>query len=184
MKHPSSILTLLITLALSSLSISSAHATLVLGTLSSQPTNPAPQEPFTLTLELVDPSQVPVEDAFVFAEFRLTDAMEPVVANFTESSLPGIYEAVISLPEAGTYDVLLRDQTFRQEEAQATVTFAVNASNHPEGVNFIFPPTATGPQSLATWLIWVIALPIVAAIVVTVVVLRTQSTDKSAPKKA
>ena len=44
---------------------------------------------------------------------------------------------------------------------------------------FLFPPTATGPQGIATWLIWLIGLPLVVGAIVTVMVLRggVQFTD-------
>ena len=87
-----------------------------------------------------------------------------------------MYEAAVTLPEAGDYTLLLRDQTFRQEEAR--VSLAVALGQGPlfvEGENsVIFPPTATAStRSLSRWLIWVIALPILAGIVVTVLVLRS-----------
>lgn len=151
-----------------------AHATLVLGTLTSDPDTPRPREPFTVTVELVDPTQVPVEDAWVLAEFRRQGApagSEPVTARFEESERPGVYQAQVTLPEGGAYTLLLRDQTYRQEEAQAELTFNVGQRTPPEARSFIFPPTATGPQSLGVWLVWLIGLPLLAAIIVTVLVL-------------
>lgn len=150
-----------------------AHATLVLGTLTSDPAIPRPGEPFTLTLELLDPTQVPVEDAWVLAEFRQQGApedTEPVSGRFEESETPGVYRTQVILPERGRYVLLLRDQTFRQEEAQATLTFPVGRAL-AEPLEFVFPPTATGPQSLRVWLLWLIGLPLLATVVVTVLVL-------------
>jgi hypothetical protein len=155
-----------------------AHATLVLGTLTSDPAAPRPGEPFTITVELVDPTQVPVEDAWVLAEFRQQGApagSEPVTARFEEGNMPGVYQAQVTLPERGNYALLLRDQTYRQEEAQATFTFPVGRAT-AEPLRFVFPPTATGPQGLTTWLLWLIGLPLLAALIVTVLVLsRPQS---------
>jgi hypothetical protein len=151
-----------------------AHATLVLGTLSSDPAAPRPGEPFTVSVELVDPTQVPVEDAWVLGEFRQQDVpagSEPVTARFEEGNTPGVYQAQVTLPERGAYALLLRDQTFRQEEAQAELTFNVGRRTPPEARSFIFPPTATGPQGLGVWLLWLIGLPFLAAITVTVLVL-------------
>ena len=161
-----------------------AHATLVLGTLRSDPAVPRPGEPFSLTLELVDPTRVPVEDASVLAEFRQQGAPEgsrPVSTRFEESGTAGVYRAQVTLQERGVYTLLLRDQTYRQEEAQAELTLNVGQRTDPEGLSFIFPPTATGPQSLTTWLVWLIGLPLVAAVVVTVLVL-TRGHDSGSTK--
>lgn len=165
-----------------------AHATLVLGTLTSDPDAPRPSEPFTLSVELVDPTQVPVEDAWVLAEFRQQDApagSEPVTARFEESETPGVYRAQVTLPERGAYTLLLRDQTYRQEEAQAELTFNVGRETSPENLSFVFPPTATGPQSLTVWLAWLIGLPLMAAAIVTVLVLtrgKLASTEAESSK--
>lgn len=159
-----------------------AHATLVLGTLQSEPGVPRAGEPFTLTLELTDPTQVPVEDAWILAEFRTQGASEdaePISARFEETETAGVYQTQVTLPERATYSLSLRDQTFRQEEARATLTFDMRDATNPEELDFVFPPTATGQQSLSTWLLWLLGLPLVAALVVTVLVL-TDNRDNEA----
>lgn len=141
-----------------------AHATLVLGTLLSAPATPQPGEPFTVTVELVDPTQVPVEDAWVLAELRQQGApagSEPVTAHFEEGNAP----------ERGAYALPLRNQTFWQEEAQAELTFNVGRRTPPEARSFIFPSTAAGQQGPGVWLLWLIGLPFLAAITVTALVL-------------
>jgi hypothetical protein len=100
-----------------------AHAFPVLGELQVSPDTPAPGEPFTLTVTLMDPTQVPVEDAIVFAELRpqgQPDA-EPVRVDLEESDVGGTYLGTATLPEAGAYAVTMRDQTYRQEEATANL---------------------------------------------------------------
>ena len=77
----------------------------------------------------------------------------------------------LTLPDTGDWQLLLRDQTFRQEEAKAELSFPVGTGDGGAVLDFVFPPTDTG-QSVATWLVWVVALPVVAGIIVTVVVLR------------
>ena len=157
-----------------------AHATLVLGRLTSDPAAPRPGQPFTLRLELVDPTQVPVEDAWVLAEFRPEAApggTEPVTTRFEETETAGVYRARVSLPERGAYTLLLRDQTYRQEEAQAELALRVGQRTPPEGLSFIFPPTATGPQSLRTWLLWLVGLPVLAGLAVTMLVLTREPGD-------
>lgn len=174
---------LALTLLLSS-TTALAHATLVLGSLASDPVAARPGEPFTLSLELRDPTQIPVEDAWVLAEFRPQGApaeTEPVSARFEESNTPGVYRTQVALPERGRYALLLRDQTFRQEEAQATLTFPVGRAL-AEPLEFVFPPTATGPQSLRVWLLWLIGLPLLAAVVVTVLVLTLGQNEAKGSK--
>lgn len=151
-----------------------AHATLVLGALASDPAAPRPGRPFALSLELMGPTQVPVEDAWVLAEFRPAGApasAAPVSARFEESATGGRYETRITLPKPGAYTLLLRDQTYRQEEARTELTFNVGRATRPEDLAFVFPPTATGPQSLGVWLAWLIGLPLLAGVAVTVLVL-------------
>ncbi len=156
-----------------------AHATIVLGRLSSEPTTPIANEPFTLTLEMLDPSQVAVEDAIVFADFQLRS--ETTQLEFTETETPGVYQTEGVLAIAGEYQLIMRDQTFRQEEARANLSFFVTTEDDNQineaSIAFVFPPTATGSNSLTTWLIWLIGIPILAGIVVTVVVLVNPRKD-------
>ena len=149
-----------------------AHATLVLGQLEVIPARPTAAAPFNLQLTLTDPTQVPVQDAVVFAELRpeaQPDAA-PIRADFSETDA-GVYRAETDLPRAGAYEVVLRDQTYRQEEATARLEspLRVGAPNEPQG--FVFPPTATGAAGWRTWLLWLVGLPVVAALLVTVLVL-------------
>lgn len=181
----------LVTLAIMLLSLCSsvsAHATLVLGTFKVTPTQPAAGSKVTLELDLTDPTQVPIEDAYVFVELRPENApnAKPVRGDFSERS-PGIYMAEVTLPQPGSYRIKLRDQTYRQEEASATLESPLRVSGqtiggHNSAQTFNFPPTATGPASLRSWLLWLIGLPIVAAVVVTVLVLtRSSDAETDAP---
>lgn len=164
---------LLISLVWGGLSTASAHATLVLGHFEVTPARPAADAPMTLELSLEDPTQVPIQDAVVLAELRPAaqpDA-EPLRAAFTETETAGVYRADATLPRAGAYRVRLRDQTYRQEEADATLEapLRVGAPNKPQSFNF--PPTTTGSAGWRAWLLWLIGLPVVAALLVTVLVL-------------
>ncbi len=160
-----------------------AHATAVIGTLSTTPDIPQAGEPFVLRLELTDQTDLPVEDAYVLAEFRPQDAseeVEPVSSvEFAETGDAGVYETTLTLPEPGTYSLLLRDQTFRQEEARARTLFNVGSETPADALTIIFPPTAT-PASTYTWMYWVVGLPLLAAIVVTVIVLRSPPAEAKA----
>ncbi len=168
------------TLAWSFFAAALAHATLVFGTVSTEPAPVRADQPAAVVLEMRDPVDAPVEDAVVFVEAR-PPAGEPVLESdrFTEIE-PGVYRTELVLPAQGEWTLRFRDQTFRQEEARATITLNVGPSGDAEPRSFIFPPTATGPQSLTTWLIWLIGLPLAAAAVVTVMVLRGGATARAA----
>ena len=163
--------------ALSALAIAAAHATIVFGTLRVEPNPPPPSTPLELRLMIDDPTGAPVEDAVVIAQFTPAEGAdldldaEPLVSTAFRETDPGAYAADIELPTAGPYRVVLRDRTFAQEEAIQIVTMEVGGDTPVEPIDFIFPPTATG-AGLGTWLIWLIAIPLVAGIVVTVLVLR------------
>lgn len=146
-----------------------AHATLVLGTLETTPSPAQAGRPLTLTMTLLDLTQVPVEDAWVLAEFRHPSDEAPLSTRFEETQEAGVYEATVQLPQAADYTLLLRDQTFRQEEAQATLTFPVGRVP-AEPLEFVFPPTATG-VSAWTWIGFLIGLPVLAGGAVTTLVL-------------
>ena len=160
-----------------------AHATVVFGTISTLPDVPQPGEPFVLRLELVDQTQLPVEDAFVVAEFRpqgSNENAEPVAsADLAETGDAGIYEATFTLPQPGAYTLLLRDQTFRQEEGRQSTLINVGSETPTDALTVIFPPTAT-QSSVSTWLYWLIGVPLLAAVVVTVLVLRSPPAEAEA----
>lgn len=163
-----------------------AHATLVLGQFEVLPENPTPSTPLTLEISLMDPTQVPVQDAHVSAELRPVGApeAEPVRAEFAETETAGRYRSQTELPRAGAYNVLLRDQTYRQEEASARLEtpLRVGAANAAQG--FVFPPTAVGAAGWRTWLLWLVGLPVVAALLVTVLVLTRGSDASDKPQRA
>ena len=148
-----------------------AHATLVLGTITTEPNPPLPGAEFSFSIAMTDPTQVPIEDAVVIAEFTAPGSDEPMSVPLTETETAGTYSGRLTLDQAGSYALLLRDKTFRQEEAQASLSIDIGGSEALVPINFVFPPTATSSRNIATWLIWLIGLPVVAAVVVTVLVL-------------
>ena len=190
------LLTLMLVLAgLTGLQTAAAHATIVLGHFEVLPQRPAEGAPLELRLKLEDPTQVPIQDAVVLADLKPVgqpDA-EPIRAEFSETQTPGTYEATATLAQPGPYRIVLRDQTYRQEEATATlakplrVGGANNAPNNP-AQDFNFPPTATGSAGWRTWLLWLLGLPIVAALLVTVLVLtrggETTKTSEQATRNS
>ncbi len=163
---------LLVLAASLSLSVAAAHATIVFGTVTSEPTPPTPDAVTRLRLEMVDPVDAPVEDAVVFVEATPPDGGEPLVSDRFAEPEPGIYRTDLVLDRPGAWTLLFRDQTFRQEEARATLQLMVGADGTDEPLSFIFPPTAIGPQGIGTWLLWLIGLPVAAGAIVTIMVLR------------
>jgi len=162
------------------LGAAAAHPMLVIGELSFDPDPPAPGQAATLTLQLQETSLAEVEDAVVFVEFRRGEPPsgesaprgDPYLATeqLAETS-PGVYTTTITVPEPGVYAVSIRDRTYRQEEAIANVRVVIGDAD-VGAVPFILPPTAIGPASLGSWLIWLVGVPLLAGVVVTVLVLR------------
>jgi hypothetical protein len=165
-----------------------AHATLVFGTVSIDPDPPPPGASFALTLTLEDPALAPVEDAVVFVEVRpmpsgdaalpspSTEAPAlppPLRAERLVEVAPAMYRAEFTLPDGDSYHLLVRDQTFQWEEANASVVLPL--LGRPVGeLPFILPPTQVAPRSLWTWIVWLVGLPLLAGVVVTLLVLRSR----------
>ncbi len=175
----------LIALSLLLISFANAHATFVFGDLTAQPETPVPGEPFILQLVMKDPSKYAIEDAIVFAEFT------PDIENakmqswkLDETKEPGVYQGEITLPVKGKYFLLLRDRTYRQEDALANLAVTLSDTMlFPKGLNsVIFPPTATGAYSVTTWIIWLVAVPVLGALITTIYVL-TNAKRKAAEKE-
>lgn len=165
----------------------SAHATLVFGELVFEPDPISVGRPFGVSVTLEDPTLTPVEDAIVSLEFHALDAnAEPLPADAEPrppvrdvrliETAPAVYTADLDLPAPGTYQVRVRDNTFQWEEATASVVVVVD--DRPLGaLPFVLPPTQVGPRGLATWLLWLIGVPVVAGAVVTVLVLTSNRGD-------
>lgn len=163
------------------LGAASAHPMLVIGEVTIDPDPAVPGAPATLTLTLQDTSLAEVEDAVVFVELRAgpppeggsAPAGEPDVAtDRLEEVSPGVYTATIAVPPAGAYTLTVRDRTYRQEEAVANVSVRLG-EGETGAVSFVLPPTASGPTSLGSWLIWLVGVPLLAGVLVTVLVLRS-----------
>lgn len=152
-----------------------AHPTIVLGTLHSDPVTPAPNEPFTVRLVMLFPAQVPVLDAIVNLEFAMEG--EPTVR--TEQLVEvkeGHYETQVTLPRAGSYTLMVRDTTYPWEETTATLSFYVGEGENEAGIPFVLPPTAVG-ANLQTWLVWLIAVPVIAGVSVTILVMMNKPAE-------
>lgn len=157
------------------LSVAGAHATVVLGTLTTTPDPPRAGVPTVITVHLEDPTLSPIQDAIVFADLKGPGGGDATELRLVEEAEPeGTYRAQWTPNSAGSFGVTIRDRTFRQEEAVAELSLGVGEGLDANGsVPFLLPPTPTAPRSMATWLVWLIGLPILAGVIVTVLVLRT-----------
>ena len=178
-------------LLLLTLGAAGAHAFLVLGEMTVEPDPPRPGEELRVSVTMADPSLAPVEDAVVFIEVRRqrmvaddvpaasaeTPDLPPADArvDLTERA-PGRYEATFTAPAAGTHHVLIRDQTFQWEEANASLMLEVG-DGALGTMPFILPPTAVAPRSLWVWLLWLIGVPLLVGVVVTALVLGNRNAD-------
>ncbi len=184
-----------------------AHATLVFGELTTPEDNPDAAAGFTLQLHMMDPVRTPIEDATVAAEFRLLtdeelEALEAEPGSADEGPAEGVqaeelelpqgdwhvyvleesgpggnYSARIQLPAAGVYQLIMRDTTYPQEDAVADLTIRFDGETAFDTALFIFPPTDIGAASLGTWLLWLVAIPVLAGVIVTVAVMARKPED-------
>ena len=166
-----------------------AHATLVFGELTVAPDPPRAGTAFAVTVTLEDPTLAPLEDAIVILEFRPlaadasgadpSSAAAPALRDVRLAEVtPAVYRGEVSLPTTGSYEVRVRDRTFSFEEAAATVIVAVGGAP-VAAVPFVLPPTQVGPRGLATWLVWLIGVPVLAGAVVTALVLWSGRGDRA-----
>ncbi len=165
-------------------SVALAHATLVLGTASFEAAAPDAGGGSALIVRLHDPSLVEVEDAIVFIELTpVGSAQQPLTTDRLDEVEPGVYAATLPRLVAGEYRMRVVDRTFRQEEAIAEVDLTLDAAG-TGSVAFVLPPTETSQRDLLSWLVWVIGLPLLAGVVVTVLVLRSGSKASAAATTA
>ena len=169
-----------------------AHATLVIGKLSVTPDPPVAGEPLQIDLSLEDTLLTPVEKARGRVELRALEGGGPTVpesvvgaeaseflatlpdeasGQFAEGADEGSYRGTLRAPATGRYTLSVRDTTFMNEEAIANVPLEVGGAANGV-VPFVLPPTPVAPRSLSTWLIWLVGIPLVVGIGVTVLVLR------------
>ncbi len=160
--------------------IALAHATIVIVTLSLNPLTPQVNETLDFSVYMETPLQVPVEDAIIFVEAKPKDGITTEVTRIQlteDRENPGTYRGNITPNKEGAWDFFFRDQTYKAEEANQHIEVLVGKENFSD-IEFIFPPTAIESRnSWRTWLIWLVGLPLVAAIILTVFVLTGSKND-------
>lgn len=176
----------LVIVGITSIAFVFAHATIVIVTLSLVPLTPVVDEPLAFSLYLETPLQVPVEDAIILLEAKPKDGetTQTIKVDLLEDpENPGSYQGELTPNKEGAWDFWFRDQTYKAEEASQHIEILVGEENFPN-IEFLFPPTATeNSNRLSSWLIWVIGLPIVAAIGLTVFVLTSGSKEDSSQEQ-
>lgn len=188
--------TLVLLLAVLGLQIAAAHPFVVIGHLEITPNPPVPGEPIHVDIRLEEQTQKPVPDAVMFLEFRIHppdyDSNDPdripilELPIFYNTELPleeyaeAQYRITFPSPPSGDYYLTIRDRTYPAEDALATIEF-MSGQERPYKASdllFILPPTDITPAKLATWIAWLIAIPLVAGILVTVLVLRSDKPEQ------
>lgn len=183
----------------------SAHATLVIGSLTVAPDPAVAGQQMALTITLVDPLLVPVEDALVRVELRDVDPEDPQVppsitgteaseflqltvvvgSEYLQEVEDGVYVGTLPAPAPGRYTLSVRDTTFRNEEAIANVGLdiapAAGGAAASGATAFVLPPTPLAPSSIGTWLLWIIGIPLAIGVIVTVLALRAKPAGTEPP---
>lgn len=183
-RRASALLVLLpVLLACLSPAVALAHGTVVLGAVTANPDPPRPGAPLILTVDLAKLSKAPVEGAKLEGSLRPAgrpDAAATPIA-FQEYPEPyGTYRARLEAPPAGRYTLTVRDRTYPREDIRASVTLQVGGAQPNGSLDFTFPPATGGPRSVLRWLLWLVGLPLLAGVVVTVLVLRSKNQEKGA----
>lgn len=160
-----------------------AHGTVVLGSVTANPDPPHPGASLILTVDLAKLSKAPVEGAKL--EGSLRPASQPDAAAtplaFREYPEPyGTYRARLEAPAAGRYTLTVRDRTYPKEDIRASVTLQVGGAQPNGSLDFTFPPARGGQRSVVRWLLWLVGLPLLAGVVVTLLVLRSKNEEKGA----
>jgi len=160
-----------------------AHGTVVLGAVTANPDPPRPGAALILTVDLARRSKAPVEGAKLEGSLRPAgnpDAAATPLA-FREYPEPyGTYRARLQAPPAGRYTLTVRDRTYPKEDIRASVMLQVGGSQPNGSLDFSFPPATGGPRSVVRWLLWLVGVPLLAGVVVTVLMLRSKRVDDGA----
>ena len=160
-----------------------AHGTVVLGAVTADPDPPQPGAPLIVTVDLAKRSKAPVEGAKLEGGLRPAgnpDAAATPLA-FREYAEPyGTYRARLQAPPAGRYTLTVRDRTYPNEDIRASVTLQVGGTQPNGSLDFTFPPATGGPRSVVRWLLWLVGLPLLAGVVVSVLVWRSRRTERGA----
>lgn len=110
-----------------------AHENQLSGLVYMQPQTPIPEEPFKVTLELIDPEGAYIPEAIV----KLSIPNLEFEKQFTETNQVGIYTMELALPD-GKWLTNITETTF--EDESNTVQFGLNiGKENREIIELLFP---------------------------------------------
>ncbi|MEJ2291917.1 MAG: hypothetical protein P8Y05_09405 [Deinococcales bacterium] len=133
-------------------------------------------------VDLATTAKSPVEGAKLSGTLVPTNRPDapPLPLTFQEYKEPyGTYRASFDAPPAGAYTLTVRDSTYKNEDATATVALRVGGSASNGSLDFAFPPTNPGSRSVVRWLLWLVGLPLLTGVVVTILVLRSKRDERA-----
>ena len=169
-----------------------AHPVLLFGRVSTDPADAPAGQPVRVTVQLTDSARQEVPGLDM--EIRLFDpetdpeALAAVGAS-EESGLPvlarvaitdeddnGVYHGELPELAAGSYPFRLVELVDEEVESNSSGVLPVGAGE-PIDMDLILPPVAAG---VGTWLIWLVGLPLLAGVLVTVLVLSGKGKEAKA----
>lgn len=173
------------------LCFASAHQSLLFAHVTTRPAMPVAGEAFELRVHLTDSSHREVSDVNLVAQVD-DDAETAVDEQAEDGTLPdralalaepliaepgsGEYRGRIAARPQGVYRLTLVEVVDGESESSAAGNLGVGGSSAVD-LQLLLPPSGEG--GLGTWLVWLVGLPLLAGLLVTVLVLtgRTQAEE-------
>lgn len=159
------------------LGIAWAHQSLLFAHVTTRPAIPVAGEAFALSVRVTDSSHRQVSGVNLLARLdvdgadsdRSVDAREPVLeAPLRATSGSGEYRGRFEAMPSGVYRLTLIEVDDGRSKASATGNLSVGGSSAVD-LQLLLPPSGQG--RLGTWLVWLVGLPVLAGLLVTVLVL-------------
>jgi hypothetical protein len=176
---PSVALPVVLLIALFLAGSAAAHQSLLFAHVRTRPAAPPAGEPFELLVHLTDSSHRDVTGvelvarvahvAVAGADEGAGGAQEPAGATrLSAEPGSGRYRALVPARPAGEYRLTLEEIVDGQSETSASTQIVVGGEA-PVEMQLVLPPS--GRSGLGTWLVWLVGLPLLAGLLVTLLVL-------------
>jgi len=156
--NPYLLLYLILVVQLFSLAI--AHENQLSGLLYMHPQTPIPEQPFTVTLELINPNGAYIRDAIVNLSISDLDFKQ----QFTETSQTGIYKMNLSLPD-GKWLTEITESTFENEAN--SIELGINSGSKNRDIIELLFPVVKEPKRFQQFIIY----PAIGLFILTILVL-------------
>lgn len=163
---------------MSVLGIAAAHQSLLFAHVTTEPAIPVAGETFELRVLLTDSSHREVDDVDLVAlldEEPDAAADEPIDDQDLALAAPlraepgsGEYRGPIGPRPQGVYRLTLVEVVDGDSEASAAGNLSVGGGSEVD-LQLLLPPSGQG--GLGTWLVWLVGLPLLAGLLVTILVL-------------